>query len=537
MGGVIGRVVDSYADSDDDQLPIGFELQDRHDHPGRHEEVEIPLGELPPAAAASPLLFGGNAFANGDPQNPVNEVMLPLLQRLASSTPQLSHTRTVTCPFNVNKGSIKLVPRTTTANAAPSSTLYDLQFTIDATEACIVKVFYCVDEKSSHHSFTYCDAVTSTKIGKTPSKADIAPIPLFASSSSPSEDTHYIEKRFGVGLGQTFFTLGTQALDITKYPIAHLTWNQLEQQLETDKARVRSEDNDSNSSDNSDGETQADDADASEAANDDIDESSVETMPLAEIDEEEGLVPVRRNRERRRKAKKRKAALPRPKPLDLPVSVRNLFPIVITIEPVLEEEEKAVVEAQITHLCLVPSTSRSATPDGDDAASSSTSSDITYNCRVLRQKLLVNGSVYNVYDIFGAENEIEESGSLLDGGLQSTCVICMSEPRTTLVIPCRHMCLCEDCAETLKVQSVKCPICRGPVRSLLKIEVGTDEDDEQSGDQVDETLKLRRKRDFASDDAQDGLDLERFPTLTENDVDEDDEDDDNVHTSLVKGAK
>ena len=153
MGGVIGRVVDSYADSDDDQLPIGFELQDRHDHPGRHEEVEIPLGELPPAAAASPLLFGGNAFANGDPQNPVNEVMLPLLQRLASSTPQLSHTRTVTCPFNVNKGSIKLVPRTTTANAAPSSTLYDLQFTIDATEACIVKVFYCVDEKSSHHSY------------------------------------------------------------------------------------------------------------------------------------------------------------------------------------------------------------------------------------------------------------------------------------------------------------------------------------------------------------------------------------------------
>jgi len=35
------------------------------------------------------------------------------------------------------------------------------------------------------------------------------------------------------------------------------------------------------------------------------------------------------------------------------------------------------------------------------------------------------------------------------------------------------MCLCHQCAEVLRYQSNKCPICRGPVRSLLKIEIST----------------------------------------------------------------
>lgn len=30
--------------------------------------------------------------------------------------------------------------------------------------------------------------------------------------------------------------------------------------------------------------------------------------------------------------------------------------------------------------------------------------------------------------------------------MASECVICLSEARTTVVLPCRHMCLCNDCA-------------------------------------------------------------------------------------------
>ena len=49
------------------------------------------------------------------------------------------------------------------------------------------------------------------------------------------------------------------------------------------------------------------------------------------------------------------------------------------------------------------------------------------------------------------------------------CVICMSEPRDTLILPCRHLCLCQLCADSLRYQANNCPICRSPFRALLQI--------------------------------------------------------------------
>lgn len=49
------------------------------------------------------------------------------------------------------------------------------------------------------------------------------------------------------------------------------------------------------------------------------------------------------------------------------------------------------------------------------------------------------------------------------------CVICMSAPRDTTVLPCRHMCICKACAEALRNQTNKCPICRKSMESLLHI--------------------------------------------------------------------
>lgn len=153
MGGTLGRVVNTYADSDDDQLPLGVELVEANRHGEADFALEIPPAQVMPPGPVSPLLFGGNIFPNGDPSHPTREVMLPLLRRLASNTPQLSHTRTVICPFNVNKGSIKLIPRNSSTDMSVSSNLYDLYFTLDATEPCIVKVFYCVDEIFSNGSY------------------------------------------------------------------------------------------------------------------------------------------------------------------------------------------------------------------------------------------------------------------------------------------------------------------------------------------------------------------------------------------------
>ena len=51
-----------------------------------------------------------------------------------------------------------------------------------------------------------------------------------------------------------------------------------------------------------------------------------------------------------------------------------------------------------------------------------------------------------------ASGRAAEQMSLGDGegdtGME--CVVCMCEPRDTLIIPCRHLCLCFSCAESLR---------------------------------------------------------------------------------------
>lgn len=72
-------------------------------------------------------------------------------------------------------------------------------------------------------------------------------------------------------------------------------------------------------------------------------------------------------------------------------------------------------------------------------------------------------------EVFGAESRDPAM-------LGQDCVICMSALRDTTVLPCRHMCLCGSCAETMRsrvqYRSYRCPICRERVSSLLQIRQG-----------------------------------------------------------------
>lgn len=86
--------------------------------------------------------------------------------------------------------------------------------------------------------------------------------------------------------------------------------------------------------------------------------------------------------------------------------------------------------------------------------------------RAQRVRLPGAGPLLETREVFGAE-----LGPALLG---QDCVICMSEMRDTAVLPCRHMCLCGGCAETMRsavqYRSYRCPICRERVSSLLQIQ-------------------------------------------------------------------
>ncbi|CAM6100500.1 unnamed protein product [Calypogeia fissa] len=91
--------------------------------------------------------------------------------------------------------------------------------------------------------------------------------------------------------------------------------------------------------------------------------------------------------------------------------------------------------------------------------------DGTYKVRVVRQTLWFEGKYFELQDIFGIDNNVEGNNNAEKG-----CVICKSQPRDVVLLPCRHMCLCSECAiaSTFKTNRL-CPICQIPVERLLQI--------------------------------------------------------------------
>ncbi|XP_028825550.1 E3 ubiquitin ligase RNF157-like isoform X1 [Denticeps clupeoides] len=99
--------------------------------------------------------------------------------------------------------------------------------------------------------------------------------------------------------------------------------------------------------------------------------------------------------------------------------------------------------------------------------------DGSYCAKPLKQKQVVDGVSYLLQEIYGIENKYnsQESKAADDeiSDNSAECVVCLSDVRDTLILPCRHLCLCNACADTLRYQANCCPICRLPFRALLQI--------------------------------------------------------------------
>ena len=100
--------------------------------------------------------------------------------------------------------------------------------------------------------------------------------------------------------------------------------------------------------------------------------------------------------------------------------------------------------------------------------------DQHYVIKAIKQKLFVDGLCYLLQEIYGIENKVSDSGHYSgdDDDVEDTgaeCVVCMCDMRDTLILPCRHLCLCNACADSLRYQANNCPICRAPFRALLQI--------------------------------------------------------------------
>lgn len=77
-------------------------------------------------------------------------------------------------------------------------------------------------------------------------------------------------------------------------------------------------------------------------------------------------------------------------------------------------------------------------------------------------------NVIKVREIF---NTTEETYEILDVFLtdNEACSVCLNNPKTMMLFPCRHVCLCESCLNFMMNRNHKCPICRSTIRLGYKI--------------------------------------------------------------------
>ena len=82
-----------------------------------------------------------------------------------------------------------------------------------------------------------------------------------------------------------------------------------------------------------------------------------------------------------------------------------------------------------------------------------------YGIKLRKQEIVVAGASTVLLDFYGIGGEGE-----------NLCLICLSEPKDTIILPCRHVCLCTYCSESLAAQSRKiCPVCRSHISEFVRI--------------------------------------------------------------------
>lgn len=52
-----------------------------------------------------------------------------------------------------------------------------------------------------------------------------------------------------------------------------------------------------------------------------------------------------------------------------------------------------------------------------------------------------------------------------------TCVVCLERKKTVVVMPCKHLCMCQNCSNQLQQYQSHCPICRENIAELISVYV------------------------------------------------------------------
>lgn len=90
---------------------------------------------------------------------------------------------------------------------------------------------------------------------------------------------------------------------------------------------------------------------------------------------------------------------------------------------------------------------------------------------VIDDKIVSDGVILTILKVYR-----QEEGTAADEGFnEGLCLICCTNPSNVVAFPCRHCCMCRECAERFTTMTIHCPVCRTVVTEL--IECVTNEND------------------------------------------------------------
>jgi hypothetical protein len=151
-------------------------------------------------------------------------------------------------------------------------------------------------------------------------------------------------------------------------------------------------------------------------------------------------------------------------------------------QPGIFKDEELLFRYNEENVPVIPVAIQCVALDGDTPRQSHTTvaaieraNDGSFVMKNIKQKLYVDGLSYLLQEIYGLENkssDLPNKLSQFDEDIDdcgADCVVCMCDLRDTIILPCRHLCLCYACAESLRYQANNCPICRAPFIALLQI--------------------------------------------------------------------
>ncbi len=72
-------------------------------------------------------------------------------------------------------------------------------------------------------------------------------------------------------------------------------------------------------------------------------------------------------------------------------------------------------------------------------------------------------------ELRGSLRKVETRKVILQERQNTLCVICLSQPKSIVLMACSHLCLCESCLNQSGASLTECPVCQKTITGTLKV--------------------------------------------------------------------